>query len=994
MATIATLEDFERSSLPTRSQPAMSESEFNSGLPPLIGGRELPSPIAVDEETDPPGPISVAPATEQALSQASKEYGEARQPSATKSEWEQKIFPDFATKLGAERGIPFDTKSGIPFLARFKMAFQPTAAEEQEALSKVYPGGVRRNAFGDLVVRKTGPDGKVVDVLADPLGVDLGDIPSVIPAALETAGGAALALSVGGPALLTAGFVRALAFGGLAAAGSGVTGGIMDTATRALSDHPLDFGETALRRGVTFAAIDMPLTAIAGGVGKSATKIISPFAKPGQRQLDAVTAQQYIKQRTGITVDLTPAELTGAGLFYKGEALAQAYPGSAMVFDKMMQNRFKQLEEVRTIMLGGAVPDEDTMARKAYEALGGKIFPLQAAEKKAGFEAGKAAQTEIKETISNKIGLSTAEDRSALGSELREAALADRDSFYAEFSGPKGRYPQLYADPRLAAKNIPIDPLAREADVLIEKLPTYRNVVGEIDYDAYGSPIEKMATKKQPVDEFIPSGVVGKLRRLSEGRGQEMRLDELISMRTEVDNQIAVGEATPGVKTHFLNEVRDVLTKQIKTGLGDIDQGLLNTWETLTQDYRKGIQRYARTGIAQLFRSPEQLNWLGDTAIVNRATSGSGAQDFYKAYKEFYGSNNPLVTRLHRAVADEVLGLNPLTDTIQGNSFVKNLTGLAHDSPKLFDDVFGTSGKELLASGRILKQVQGGNLPQEELVEAINSGKLSGQHLYEMLVAQETKDRAYNNSIIKSVGEGTLNPRKLSATKLVDTFVFKSSPEDLTDLIVYLADEPEILEGLRRLTFKRVLDDATKFTKTGDRLVDADELETILLDPIKRKQINLAITPRGIQDLEAVRDVLKPATVREKQYAGTGSMGTSAQIAALFFRGHLKTIEQSVRNWLTAAVYTSPTVRNYFSNTAIPKEDAAKIVRIFMASTPMIQNLVKDFTKGKARSIAYAASDALNKAEVAGLPFIPLPGQQMPAQRRITNEEEFEKNTR
>lgn len=97
--------------------------------------------------------------------------------------------PDFATRLGARPGVPFDVNSGVSFMSRLRAAAQPTPEEEQKALEAAYgKGKVRRNSFGWLVVTKPDEKGRETDVLADPIGFDVGDAAKVIGQLPEISG--------------------------------------------------------------------------------------------------------------------------------------------------------------------------------------------------------------------------------------------------------------------------------------------------------------------------------------------------------------------------------------------------------------------------------------------------------------------------------------------------------------------------------------------------------------------------------------------------------------------------------------------------------------------------------------------------------------------------------------------------------------------------------------------------------------------------------------
>jgi hypothetical protein len=923
------------------AEPTLAEFEQMLG-----GGQPAQEPAPLE-------PITLVPATQAALDKSTK----ALESSRFVVSKPDKGDTDSLLKLGARPGVPFDAESGISFMQRLRNSFQPTKEDEIKALESAYgKGSVRQNAFGWLIVTKPGRDGKPTDTLVDPVGGDIGDLAAALtelPAMVG--GGLALKGAKFAPGILNAAKNLARVTGG-ALAGRAVS----DTVTRGLEGEPVQPGEIAARRG-TEAVLDLGFGTVMGVGGKVASQLITPMGGQGPLQAVGLAARDRLGKQTGIYLEMTPAEMTGSQFLMRAEAMEMNKPGASAAFEEIFRTKQRQIAEIQDTILGGAVPDEELAGQRAMAALGSKTAPLEQNVQRAAAATGQAATAELKGAIGGPV------DKTALGAGIRQRATELREEFQTQADT---LYNEVFADPLTQSKNIPGTPLAKEADTLIAELPTIEKRVSEVGFDTYGSPIEVSKTKQEVLKEFVPEKLLPKLRALQDSRGQQFRLDELMAMRREVDNDIALGESIPGVQTRYLSKVRGMLTQRIKTGLDELSPALRVKWEKANDFYAKEVSKFKRAGITELFKDPEQAGYLGETAIVDRVTSGgTKAQDTYRAYREFFGANSPEVKGVQQAIRDDVFGLDRIEGQVDAKGFISRLTALAKDAPDAFDDAFGSSAAGLRNAARALRVSRGDTLPEEELMSALGSGNLSAQKLQDMLSAEATKTQAYRNELVRAIGEGNLKPDTLKPTELVNRLVFKkdTQPTDLQGLLGYISDRPDILEDVRRLTFKKVLDDATILHKTtGTKVLSGDALEETLNDPNMRKRLEITMGNGTLQSLSDLKDVLKLGSSVQTAAKTAGGMQTGAQIAGLVETGALKYVDRAIKNFVIASIYTTPKAKAYFANTRLSRQGKSDLVNALVVSAPFVLDLIETFGEGRARKAAQQIGQSVQRASQEG----------------------------
>lgn len=924
---------------PTASSPSAVVDNPGSAIAPdaPAAGFDLPQQR----------PISVLPSSEETFAsiQRTLSRAESARPKViAPSRWADK---DLATKIGARPGVPFDTSSGVPFVSRLAAEREPTQ-EEQVAAYKAEYGeeNVRVNDFGGVVVTTIGEDGRTVDKLANPMGLDWKDAATVMAASPELLGSVLPLIATKGTTL-GPGFFKALGTLALTAGGAELGGAAKDIFRRWVEGRDEDVKEVAQRRAVS-GATGLIVGAGMGAGGWIAGRMISPFSAPGRLNFLANDAQQLFKEKYNIDVPMTAGQKTGSKILLAGEALEGQMPGGRTVFSGFKQKQLDQVNKLRAIATG-AVEDEEAMGRDVLASAKGKLAPLEFDVELAAQEAQREAAAAIKTGIGQPV------DKVKVGGAIDLGAKARKSGFDLVNSA---NYDAFYNNPLAKSPVIEGKGLKGALDDILADLPKVRQTQQQATgvLGPGGQPLTSAVDVDVPVGTPVRPRIEELASKLENGK---VSINDLKQIRTDVDNAIKTGEAVPGVKEGRLKNLYGKLTEAIEQGLTDInDPKLTKAWRTATDYYKTNVGKFERAGIAEIFRDP--INAMGPSELVDRALQSA---DTYATYKEFFGANSPQLKGVQQAAKDHVLNLGTLGKTVDAAEFARRLEELDMRSPQLLKDAFGGNAEQLRNEAVVMLKAQGKLIPKDELDRALSSGSLSADRLRDMITAETRRADAYANTLVKELSEGTIKPDRIRPTEVADKFVFRkeTQPEHLNELMAQLNDRPEAQESLRRLTFKRVLDDATMTERSGERVIAPSALDNVLADGNLVKKLQTVLGESSYEDLVAVRDFLKAGQQASDVFKGAGGLAGNTLLNRVLGHGELSALPQFAKNFIMSVVYTSDTMRRLLSNTVLKQEGKALAVNAMIASGPWIKALGETFTKEVATSVQVAVKGAVDR---------------------------------
>lgn len=927
-------------------------------------------PNAIDPEQPEAGfgqqePFDILPASKEAFGQVVSTLERNRLARPERVDQSRFADPDFATKLGARAGVPFDTSSGIPFLSRVASEREPTQEEQLMALRKEYgENNVRLNKLGQPVVTTVDENGKEKDVLANPLGLDWTDLSTVVTQSPEILGSVlttVLPAVLTGGATVAPGVLKALGTLGLSTLGAEAGGAAKDIFRRWAEGRDIDPTEVTSRHAVS-GAENLAYGAGMGVLGFVGGRLISPLSKPGRLNFDAIKAHDLFLEKYNVDLPMTAGQKTGAPFLMASEAVAEQMPGSRTAFSKFRQKQRDLVDKLRSIA-SGRVDDEEQTGKKIVETFKTELSPLEYDVDLAAKEAAELAEKAIKTTIGSPA------DKVALGQAVETGVKAKKAAFDAV---NKANYDEVFNNPLATQRIIGGSKLKQAVDDMISELPAIEKDVTKATglVDASGRPIMTTVTEEIPVTTPVRERLEEISKKLS-GNGR-LSLNDLKQIRTDVDNAIKTGEAVPGVKEGRLKNYYSALSQAIEKGIDDIgDTKLKAAWKDATDHYKKNVGKFEKAGIAELFRDP--INALSPDEIVDRATRSPGV---YRAYKEFFGPTAPQVAGIQQAARDSVLDLGQVGKSLDAQSFAQRIEALDRNSPELLRDAFGSNAVMLRDQALIMQRAAGAQIPKAELDRALASGTLSADRLRDMITAETRRADAYANTLVKDLAQGTIKPDKIRPTEVVDKFVFRpeTQPAHLEELMQSFSKRPEAQEDLRRLAFVKTLDKATVMGRDGESILSAQALDTMLRDENLAKKLRTVLGDSNFEDLAGIRDFLKPTQLGAGDFKGAGSIGGSMLINRLFLKGELSAIPTFVKNFVLGSVYTIPAVRDLVSNNVLKEEGKALVVNGMIASEPWIRALTMSYEPRKATevqaNIKYAIDRMVAKNPEEGKPGV------------------------
>lgn len=877
-------------------------------------------------------------------------------------------------------GVPieFDYKNGIPMGIYMRVAMATDDQSKFDLLSKFYNGRVRRDTGGVPIVRTIDEAGKTKDVLVNPHGMDFTDFTDVLgQAIIPTLGAIAMARrggktppviaeEVGSLGQRLVGWMKKAA--GMSGAAEGA-GAVQDVVERTAEGIPVRPGDIAASRSVN-AALDLGIGAAGTVVGKALGGIRAPFAtSQTQGNVDAIAARDTLNAmgvNEGQVMDLvlTPGQLSGSKMLQRAEVFASAHPGAAAPFASMERKNAEAFEKIENMLLGvpadaslatrdAAIPSAEQTGQALAGSLERNVIDLTEAEIQTATKTAVAASEQgLGRSILASGSIPPVGPKQEVGEGIRTTLTRLRDTEKAVAEKP---YAELMTDARLQKFSIPGNTLQKDLAGLVDQLPKVEQTIKSESelLDQLGKPVTVTERNVKIQKPYVPDGILTKFDQIMKAEEPSYRLNDLIKMRTEVQNAIAQGQSVADVDTHFLSGLKDRLTTAIRDGLEGIDPKLRAKWEAANAGYAKFAQKFQQSAITPAFAVPEQSSFKGGESLVQHFTSGARGQENFRRLRETMGATSPEFAALKGDVMRDVLAgaSSSYKGHIDAKRLLDGMDAMAKDSPEVFKEVFGKNGQSIADFARELGAVRG-DLPEDVVRQVLENPKKSVMAIRTLVQTQKDAVKLYNNEILKKVRNGTLNPGTLNAEELVSNFQNASLPH-IKEVVRFLQRDPAVLKAVQQRQMQRVLFNAAlqqdvAGTAIGKINYSQTSLIASLGDKDARKKLEAIIGPEKIKTVQAMASFIGSSAIRDPTSKTAGGLSQGMQFAALMHGAVDRFLSMSFISWVESKILLSDTMAQWALTKPISNAKANSILTGFLASAPVIREAIQQFGEATA----------------------------------------------
>jgi hypothetical protein len=877
-------------------------------------------------------------------------------------------------------GIPLDQDKGVTGWERFQLSFRREKENQIRFLQSKYgEDAVKLDARGDPIVKVLDEEtGKEKFIPIDENKMSIKDFIDVAGAVPELVAG--FAAMKKGRQIKTGNIGKATGIGGairdlvVSAAGAEVVGAGKDVVANLVDTGDPKFANVATDRAAMFGT-DLVMGGAMNLFTKGLTTVITPFgSKPGPIQFDAEKARKFFRDQYGIDIPTTAGDLTGNSFLIRSEAMLKKLPGASGEFSKIRQGQEQAFKSIQNIALGlapnadeaarAAIASERMVGADAITALGAKTDPIV-----AGATASKvaAADTANKALLSEVDRLTPGQPqlyKSKVGEAIRAKVTAIRDTFEGEAST---KYEAAKSLPGGRDRILQPPNLATDAKALLDKLPA-KDVVTTAPtgvLNAQGQQITRTTTGREILREFIPDKVLGKLQSLTDLKATKFSLEDLIQMRNEVTNDIKAGEAIPGVQTHYLGKIRDVLTKSIDEATSALPDGALKkSWQEANKFYADNVGKFHKPGISGILKNPDVPGFVGDSEIVGRLTSGTEkANDLFRDMRDFLGDTSPEFGLLKRSIADELLAKSSVVgeNMIDGKSFLTNLQKMFTNNREIAESVFGKDAGNLAGFSKMLEASQvSGMLDKAAITDMLKKPEMIGliNKFDTAIKAQDKLTEVYKNKILKAISTKKLDEIGIEPEEFVTRFWKDASQREIEQVVAQLHDRPDIINGIKQKVVQKLFYDAARNPAATDpvrlgtdamRLPSSESLINAFKSEVDQAKLRTILGNDTYNTLVGFAKVMRPTEVGDKAFSAAGGLAAGMQIGQMFRGGDLSYLANFLKYKVGSMIITSPVLKGWAGNRLLSEGDKHAMVNAMVASTPFIRELMTDMSEDEAK---------------------------------------------
>lgn len=866
-------------------------------------------------------------------------------------------------------GTALDTETGASPWERLMLEMRRSKDSQISYLQNKYgQDKVRMTPSGELIFRV--PDledkGKEKDVLALPHNkLTMSDFINLSAAIPEVGGWNAAEKGA-------TKFLPWLAKPGVLPAAGRLTAGAVgaETAGAVTKDIPLslydkgsaDLGEIAKSRGEA-ALGDVAVGGALNTGGAFLRFLKAPLAgQRSQMQFDALDAAKALKSKYGIDVPMSVGESTGTPLFMRSEAFVEKEPGGSGPIRAVKAEQENQLRRLQGMMMGTTSPLDEEVGKRAIDEIQSKVQPVVKGEEAAREGLAKGTQGSLEGIVSGLTYPDRQLYKSKLGEEVRQAVTANRDAQKAEADRLYGVVRSL---PGGTGKVFDGRPLQQQFNKILGNLPSMQETLVQPTglVGPTGRPLTSTVTQDTTLQKWPPDKLISRLKEITDAKDPKFALSDLQQMRRDIYDDIQKGEGAPGLGVHYLSQIGDAITGFLKNQISSLPSGALKTaLEAADKHYREKVIPFNRLGLTELFRAADEPGHVASDQIVNRVLGSGEAYRNWNLMKETLGPTSPTFAKLKRSVADNLI--EPAREvgdqTLDAKQLVKNVYDFQRTNREIYDEVFSPKEKEFFRNARMLQYAQGDKIDSAELQKLLASPDPNAAKLKALIDSEKKKTDLYRNSLVKSIGDGTVDESTLKPTEFVNKLLSDKGfgVEDTKTLMGLVKGNPSLEQELKQKTFEKVFRDAARPAKAEDitRTAAGDNthilsgviLNQALKDKTYKSKLAEILGPDSFEDLQNYIKLTAPLEKKEEAYALAGGLAAGSRIGQLEKvmegrGGLMKFASNTMRSFVFSYMLSNTATRTYLSRTADNPAAAKTMIMSVLTSPPFVSAVAKQF---------------------------------------------------
>jgi hypothetical protein len=436
-------------------------------------------------------------------------------------------------------------------------------------------------------------------------------------------------------------------------------------------------------------------------------------------------------------------------------------------------------------------------------------------------------------------------------------------------------------------------------------------------------------------------------------------------MRSDLDEDILIGQAVPGTGSSYLKRIRDVLTDELDNSVASWKDPLaFGRFKQIQEDYLKNSKAFENHPIAKLFLEPSQAARMGDEQIMLSAMNDPKVWD---AFSQFFSPSSEAMRTLRRSVADRVMyhSRSPVdgavSGTVDAGLLSKNMRQLFSDNPDMARSVFGEQG-EILAnlSEAIGRRIQDPTVRLGDLEPLLaRGGKPSIDAINDIAKRHQDYVGQIRNKIKKSVAEGNpipdISPQEMVPRLLRDNNFSNSEVREIMDLIrrtdpalhnqVQIAARMDIF--LQSGKTRNVADNPAVLRHELPEMSVPGLRQQLGLEPSKigdvqynKERVAMVVGEEAYDQMINLTKLLSPRQLREEVSPLGGALASGAMSGMIQRHEYKRYGITAIRAYIHAAALQNPATARYMANNALDEAKMALILpMVAVGVPPMVEGI-------------------------------------------------------